>query len=179
VKVVHRAHPDVVVTQGNHDALGATLPLVREWLPFEILHFPIRTAAQAARKFRVAQAGGLQSRGTSVPQHTDAAVRAMDAHGDESFFARLVVGDAALDGLLRQQELTRDTRLRDALRVALAGARMPPSTPPTIADDVSLATEAQAMLEHDSWVKLARRADRLERAVARLERERVPRLLRR
>ena len=172
VKVVHRAHPDVVVTQGNHDALGAPLPLIREWLPFEVLHFPIRTAEQARRKFRVARDAGLASPGTSVPQHTEAAVRTMDAEGDRSFYDRLVVDDAAVErGLASGDARSSDTRLRDALR-ALASGETPPrgAGRRRLAEDVALAVEAQAMLEHDGWVKLTARAERLERRLDALER---------
>jgi hypothetical protein len=170
VKVVHRAHPDVVVTQGNHDALGAPLPLIREWLPFEVLHFPIRTAEQARRKFRVARDAGLASPGTSVPQHTEAAVRTMDAEGDQSYWDSLVVDDAAVERGLASGELTSDTRLRDVLR-AIGSGETPPGAPaPTLAEDVAFAVEAQAMLEHDGWVKLTGRAERLERRLDALAR---------
>jgi hypothetical protein len=169
VKVVHRGHPDVVVTQGNHDALGPGLALVREWLPFEILHFPVRDAVQAGRKFRGARDAGLRSPGTSVPQHTEAAAQAMDVEGDASFYERLVVADDALPRLLAAGELTEDTRLRDELRDVLAGRHAPPPPPPRLRDDVELATEAQAMLDHDTWVKLDRRADALQRRISTLE----------
>ena len=170
VKVVHRAHSDVVVTQGNHDALGAPLPLIREWLPFEVLHFPIRTAEQARRKFRVARDAGLASPGTSVPQHTEAAVRTMEAEGDQSFYDRLVVDDAAAERGLASGELTSDTRVRDALRAIASGAAPPEVPEPTLAEDVAFAVEAQAMLEHDGWVKLTGRTERLERRLAALAR---------
>ena len=49
VKVVHRGVPDVVVSKGNHDAEGSGLRLIREWFPFEVLHFPIRSRAQLER----------------------------------------------------------------------------------------------------------------------------------
>ena len=170
VKVVHRAHPDVVVTQGNHDALGAPLPLIREWLPFEVLHFPIRTAEQARRKFRVARDAGVASPGTSVPQHTEAAVRTMDAEGDQSFYDGLVVDDAAVERGLASAELASDARVRDALRALASGATPPDAPTPTLADDVAFAVEAQAMLEHDGWVKLTGRAQRLERRLDALAR---------
>ena len=177
VKVVHRAHPEVVVTQGNHDALGPPLPLIREWLPFEILHFPVRSAAQSRRKFQVARAAGLRSAGTSVPQHTEAAVRAMEDEGDEAYYDRLAVHDDQLERAIENGDLVVDTRLRDSLRAVLAG-RPAPWAAPVLEDDLALAVEAQAMLEHDSWVKLDRRADRLERSLALLEGSRLARLRR-
>ena len=170
VKVVHRAHADVVVTQGNHDAIGPSLPLIREWLPFEVLHFPVRSVEQAQRKFRVALTAGLASPGTSVPQHTEAAVRSMDVEGDLAFYERLVVADEEVERGLARGELVSDTRLRDALDALAVGDTPPPAAPPSLAEDVALAVEAQAMLEHDSWVKLTARAERLERRLGALER---------
>jgi len=170
VKVVHRAHPGVVVTQGNHDALGPPLPLIREWIPFEVLHFPVRSAEQSRRKFRVARSAGLASPGTSVPQHSEAAVRAMDAEGDTRFYDRLVVDDEAAERGLASGELTVDIRVRDLLRACAARETPPPPPAPTLADDVALAVEAQAMLEHDAWVKLTTRAERLERRLDALAR---------
>jgi hypothetical protein len=173
VKVVHRAHPDVVVTQGNHDALGPPLPLIREWLPFEVLHFPLRSSAQAARKFRVARAAGLASPGTSVPKHTEAAVRAMDVEGDRAFYARLVVDDEAVEEGLAGGALMSDTRLRHALRTLESGDHLPRAAAPTLAEDAAFAVEAQAMLAHDGWVRLTDRAERLQRRIDRLERSRL------
>lgn len=170
VKVVHRAHPEVVVTQGNHDALGPPLPLIREWLPFEILHFPVRSAGQARRKFEVARDAGRRSPGTSVPQHTEAAARALEVAGDEAFYRRLALDDEAVRRGMESGELTEDARARDRLRALLAGVSGPEPPSPMLADDVAFAVEAQAMLEHDSWVKLQSRAERLERAIGGLER---------
>jgi hypothetical protein len=170
VKVVHRAHPEVVVTQGNHDALGPPLPLIREWLPFEVLHFPIRSAEQARRKFRVAHAAGLASPGTSIPQHTEAAVRTMDAEGDSLYYDRVVVDDETVERGLASGELTSDTRIRDTLRAVLAGEAPPAVAPTSLEEDVAFAVEAQAMLEHDGWVKLTARAERLERRLDALAR---------
>jgi hypothetical protein len=170
VKVVHRAHPEVVVTQGNHDALGPPLPLIREWLPFEVLHFPIRSAEQARRKFRVAHAAGLASPGTSNPQHTVAAVRTMDAEGDSLYYDRVVVDDETVERGLASGELTSDTRIRDTLRAVLAGEAPPAVAPTSLEEDVAFAVEAQAMLEHDGWVKLTARAERLERRLDALAR---------
>jgi hypothetical protein len=168
VKVVHRAHPDVVVTQGNHDALGPPLPLVREWLPFEILHFPIRGAAQARRKFQATRDAGLRTPGTSVSQHAAAAARALDAEGEDAFFRSVVCDDAALRAGIEAGELVTDTRVRDRLRALIRHTRAPEHPTPTLADDVAFAVEAQVMLEHDSWVKLTGRTERLERAVTTL-----------
>ncbi|MGH6892372.1 MAG: glycosyltransferase family 2 protein, partial [Dongiaceae bacterium] len=52
-KTCHRAHPDILVADGNH---GVTLPgahlVERSDHPPQILHFPLRNAAQFDRKIR-------------------------------------------------------------------------------------------------------------------------------
>ena len=74
VKIAHRALPDVVVSEGNHDAFGDGLTLVREWLPFEVLHFPLRTEAQVADKF-------LRRRAILGGEHIADAIRRLDSEG--------------------------------------------------------------------------------------------------
>ena len=53
VKVAHRAHGDVVVASaGNHQVFGLPWPLFASWFPIEVLHFPLRSRDQCARKYR-------------------------------------------------------------------------------------------------------------------------------
>ena len=66
-------------------------------------------------------------------------------------------------------ELAEDTRARDRLQALVAGTTAPEPPSPTLAEDVAFAVEAQAMLEHDGWVKLQGRTERLERAIGGLE----------
>jgi phosphatidylserine/phosphatidylglycerophosphate/cardiolipin synthase-like enzyme len=49
-KICHRADPDVLIGQGNHDILSVGLRPYVERLPITILHFPLRTYAQFERK---------------------------------------------------------------------------------------------------------------------------------
>jgi hypothetical protein len=130
----------------------------------------VRSRAQARRKFQVARDAGLRSPGTSVPQHTERAARALDTSGDEAYWVSLVADDDAVRRGLASGELTTDTRARDRLRAFVAGTPVPDPAIPTLADDIAFAIEAQAMLDHDSWVKLPGRAERLERAIGALER---------
>jgi hypothetical protein len=52
-KACHRAHPDVVVADGNHHVKRrGQLMTHRSDHPLEILHFPLRSAAQLERKVR-------------------------------------------------------------------------------------------------------------------------------
>lgn len=52
-KVCHRAHPEVTITDGNHEALLQGKPLTTAAADgLEILHFPIRSYSQLERKVR-------------------------------------------------------------------------------------------------------------------------------
>ena len=111
-KLVHRADPGVVIDRGNHSLLAGDLRPMHGWHPIEVLHFPLRSAEQLAEKQRKwnrypdVRAGGwyelaerLQASGR-LSDHVD------DVKLDEKTIARgLTAG-----------YLTRDTRLRDALR---------------------------------------------------------------
>lgn len=54
-KVCHRGHPEIVVSSGNHSVRGPALTGLVGESPLEVLHFPMRTYAQFARKI---EAGG-------------------------------------------------------------------------------------------------------------------------
>jgi Glycosyl transferase family 2 len=129
VKVAHRAHPQVELMHGNHKILGRALETLPDWLPIEILHFPIRSVDQLRRKF-------AKSRGTVSPARYRTRIEAdLETHGFEQLVADLVVDDEALSEGLASGALTHDTRVRDALR----GAAHAPCA--TLADDVVLASE--------------------------------------
>ena len=74
-KVAHRAHPEVVVEAGNHNAEAPGLRSLRAWHPIEVLHFSFRTAEQLERK---ARGGWLRNRDYEPTLHQlrlDSAVR--------------------------------------------------------------------------------------------------------
>ena len=161
VKIVHRALPDVVVSEGNHDAYGDGLTLIREWLPFEVLHFPLRAEAQVEDKF-------LRRRAILGGDHIADAIRRLDSEGLSTYHHAVLFDDLEVERGLGDGTLVVDPRLRDAL-ASLEGATMLPSWTPTLADDVDLALDFQLALERDSWVNLDWRAAALERSIARLE----------
>jgi Glycosyl transferase family 2 len=130
VKAAHRAHPQVEVTQGNHKVLGASIATLREWLPMEVLHFPIRSTSQLRRKFSKERTNVL-----AAPYKTRIDAE-LETTGIERVVGELVVGNEALAAGLADRTLTRDTRIRDALRHVGAGMRGP-----TLEDDVVLASE--------------------------------------
>ena len=49
-KVVHRAHPEISVTRGNHALVGSPFAPLRGWFPIEVFHFPLRSLAQCEHK---------------------------------------------------------------------------------------------------------------------------------
>jgi Glycosyl transferase family 2 len=131
VKAAHRAHPQVEVVQGNHKVLGTSIATLREWLPIEVLHFPLRSVSQLRRKFTAdRQKGGQTAYKTRIEVE-------LEARGAERVVRDLVVDNDALSAGLARGALTRDTRVRDALRQDGAGAECRP----TLEDDVVLATE--------------------------------------
>lgn len=169
LKVAHRASPDVVVSKGNHDAEGPGLLLLREWFPFEVLHFPIRTAAQLERKYRITAEAELQRDDPRVARHVRATVSRMREEGGDAVHRSLLVDDVRLQSGLADGSLVVDTRLRDALREIEAGHGLPAVVPPSRADDADLVEDVQVALLHDSQVILGQRLEQAERRVAALE----------
>lgn len=170
VKVAHRAHPGVVVLGGNHKARVPGLETLTDWIPIEVLHFSIRTTAHATQKFTKTSVEGPVRPG----RHWQRAVREIESLGDR-FVATMLVDDDALARGLDEGSLTRDTRVRDALRCAFA--RMPHEPPaPAVADDVELAAEFGEFRPAASITRLAARVSRLEARAAAVERAALVRL---
>jgi hypothetical protein len=114
MNAVHRAGPAVVVLRGNHEVRHAGRSL-HSWHPFEVLHFPDRSATQFARKYAnrvAAYRGGPRSPGAFV----SAAQGSIERAGVEESFDRLTVADGDLAPTAPVRAFEIDTRLRDALR---------------------------------------------------------------
>jgi hypothetical protein len=146
-KAAHRAAPRAVVLQGNHAVAGAGAEL-RDWCGLELLHFPLRSAAQVAGKHRrTIEAWERNLRGDLARARSD------------SVYDRVVVGDEALRRGISDGSLAEDTRLRDALRALQAGGS-PTFGPATSVEDASRAVDAVVLAEADG-VRLQRRVDEL------------------
>jgi hypothetical protein len=170
-KVAHRAHPRVVVGQGNHRASGLPFAELRGWSPLEILHFPLRSSEQAAGKHETtARAWEWNPRGDLAR-----AARLAGQEGRSRLYERLVVDEEALARGLADGTLVCDTRLRDALRTLRDGAgrfvdphegrlrlRLGPGP---VAEDVARAIEASCLVEADA-VRFQRRVDDLAARIA-------------
>lgn len=111
-KVAHRAHPEIVVVQGNHRVEGAELGDRVDDGSIEILHFPMRTYAQFENK--IAKGGAAYARNRELPERTGRTWRRLYERWQRGelrdHYDQQVVTEA-LGG-----ELLDDTRLRDYLR---------------------------------------------------------------
>lgn len=175
-KVAHRAHPDVDIEAGNHNAHASGLEPLRAWHPLEVLHFSFRSPAQMERK---AQGGWLRNPVYEPALHQillDDAVREGRA---EAYYDTFAVDDDVLARGLADGELALDTRLRDALRAlreddgtfALPGAGQRLAFPrPSATDDAAYAAEASVLVEIDGIVRAEQRVQALERRLDALER---------
>jgi len=182
-KVAHRAVADVEVELGNHNAVGAGLELLREWLPIEILHFSFRTVEQLERKGR---GGWWVNPAPDLAEHIARLGRASAQRRIADHLAAATIDDAALERGLSDGSLVIDTRLRDALgRIRRAdGTFAYPGQDdprlvfphPTVDDDARLADETAPLAEVDGVVRAADRVAALEARIVRLEREPLGRL---
>jgi hypothetical protein len=185
-KTIHRARPDTVVTEGAHGLMGSGLRPLRGWYPVEVLHFPIRSPGQLARKGAVwGPAVAKYFSGVVVPSAPGAvyhaqAYRESERGTSQDYYASLQLEGDALAGALADGVVQTDTRLRDLLHSLAAGER--PAFPrPDAVEDARFAVDVAALGEADV-IRTQRRLDGLEARLAAVERTlpaRVERRLRR
>lgn len=113
VKIAHRGDPATTLRPGNHDAYAAG-PILSSWLPLEVMHFPLRTLAQARAKFTAWRQ--VLERGVDIASHVERGVESVRSGTFQAFYDRYVVDDDVLEEGLHTGTLSIDTRLRDALR---------------------------------------------------------------
>jgi glycosyl transferase family 2 len=170
-KAAHRAHPHAVVLQGNHDVTGLPYAELSAWSPIELLHFPLRSAEQAARKHETTWTAWLRNLRGDLAR----AKSAFEAGRPEAFWDRVAVDDATVRRGLVAGSLVEDLRLRDALGELRGGNgsfRRPGSEggpllfgPRSFADDASRAVD-RVLLDEADGVRLQRRADELAARIA-------------
>ena len=167
-KVIHRGHPEIRLTRGNHALVGSPFAPLRGWFPVEVFHFPLRTAEQTAHKAYL--------QGTAFQQHIDRAPTAYHRNmfaalnggriGD--YYESLVVDDDRA----RPRRRGRKARGRhEATRCASESSqpgRRPTFPIPTLVEDAEYAVEAAVLGEADV-VRLQRRLDELESRLHTLE----------
>ena len=133
------------------------------WYPLDVLHFPLRSREQCARKYRKTWTGwDANLRGDiGLARRDEGAAR-------DTMWERVAVGPEEIRLGLAAGSLAVDTRLRDALRVlregsADAAAEMRGERSP------SSAAVDGTVFEHAEHVRLRRRLDELDRRAHALE----------
>jgi hypothetical protein len=171
-KVVHRGHPGIRLTRGNHALVDSPFAPLRGWFPIECFHFPLRSPAQCAHKAQL-QGEAFEKHVARPPTayHADM-YAALRRGGIGAYYEALVVADDELERGVAAGRLVVDTRLRDALR-AIAAGEQPVFPLPTLVEDAEYAVEAAVLGEADV-VRLQRRLDELERRLGTVE-QRLPR----
>lgn len=174
-KVAHRAHPEVEIERGNHNAEAPGLEPLRAWHPLEVLHFSFRSVAQLERK---ARGGWLRSETYEPTLHRLLLDEAYRGGRLEHFYDVHAVDDDALARGLEDGTLAVDTRLRDALRAIrtddgtfpLPGEERRFGFPrPGAAEDAAYAAEASVLVEIDGVVRAEQRVRALERRLDAVE----------
>jgi len=165
-KTVHRASADVEVGGGNHDVVGSGVLPLPGWYPIDVLHFPIRSLDQFARKFlrhcEVTSVNGVPSN----PFY--GWVRdAKDEDRMDEFYASYSVDERQLALGLEDGNLIEDTRLRDALR----SLRSEPAEMEMARSlvDIGYLTELGYIERHNSSARAQDRIEALEARVSQLE----------
>jgi Glycosyl transferase family 2 len=164
-KVLHRAHPEVTVSAGNHDARWGSSVDLRGFWHFEVLHFPMRSAQQCVLKWRNYERYGYS--GYNV----------LTDFGAGQYYESLLVDDKALAEGLDGGVFAIDYRLRDALRTIRSNAtfRSPDASRPlylpqlTTEEAAALAADVEAGSERDAAVKIEGRVRDLETRLAAIE----------
>jgi hypothetical protein len=182
-KILHRGHPEIRVSRGNHALIDSPFAPLRGWFPIECFHFPLRSEAQCAHKARLQ--GEAFSKHIARPPtayHADM-YSALGSGRIGEYYEALIVSDDELERGVADGRLVVDTRLRDALaqlRDPSGEGYLPPGGAaalrfplPTLVDDAEYAVEAAVLGEADV-VRLQRRLDELERRLGTVE-QRLPR----
>jgi hypothetical protein len=182
-KVVHRSHPEIQVTRGNHALVDSPFAPLRGWYPIEVFHFPLRSHEQCERKARL-QGTAFEKYVARPPTAYHANMFAALKSGNiAEYYDSLVLAPDELERGIQQGRLVVDTRLRDALRLLhrsggagglgeeylLPSEAQPLSFPiPSLVEDAEYAVESAVLGEADV-VRLQRRLDTLERRLLSLE----------
>ena len=171
VKAAHRGDPGVVVGEGgSHQVYGLSGALLRNWHPLEVLHFPLRTREQCARKYHKTWSGWEVNLRGDLSRAREASARgAPDAMWD-----RVALDDAGVERGLADGSLVSDVRIRDAVRLLReeregAGKERHGVQPP-VRRELDAHELEVAVFEEAELVRCQRWADELRARVSRLAR---------
>jgi Glycosyl transferase family 2 len=165
-KVIHRAHPQIEVTRGNHALVNSPFAPLRGWFPIEVLHFPVRSLAQCEHKAELQGNAWKHIDRTPTAYHAQM-FEALEKGTIDDYYASVVVDDAEVEQGVAEGRLVVDTRLRDALAKVHGGRPLAFETP-SLVDEATYAVEAATLGEADV-VRLQRRLDTLEERLAAIE----------
>jgi hypothetical protein len=166
-KVIHRGHPEISLTRGNHAVLESPFAPLRGWFPVEVLHFPLRSLAQCGHKARLQGNAWKHIDRTPTAYHAQM-FEALEAGTIAEYYEAQLVTDDEVERGVAAGRLVVDTRLRDALRRIAAGETRLEFPTPSLVDEAAYAVEAAVLGEADV-VRLQRRLDTLERRLATVE----------
>jgi hypothetical protein len=177
-KIIHRGHPEIRMTRGNHALVDSPFAPLRGWYPIECFHFPLRSLEQTKHKAEL-QGAAFEKHIARPPTAYHANMYdALRSGRMAEYYDALVVGDEEVEQGIAAGRLVVDTRLRDALRQLrdpTGEGYLPPgqASPlrfplPTLVEDAQYAVEAAVLGEADV-VRLQRRLDELERRLLTVE----------
>lgn len=117
-KACHRAYPDIQVAQGNHFVRrpSARLPQGTDH-PLQIVHYSLRSVAQLERRIRRGAAtvnSGMNP--TSAKRWQRLYGKHLQPGGADIYYRERAPTPDQVEAGLANGTLTRDTRIRDALR---------------------------------------------------------------
>jgi hypothetical protein len=167
-KVIHRGHPTITLTRGNHAVVDSPFAPLRGWFPVEVLHFPLRSVTQCEHKARL-QGGAWRHIDRTPTAYHAQMYEALESGTIDDYYAAQVVSDEEVERGVAEGRLVVDTRLRDALQQVAAGQTPLTFPTPRLVDEATYAVEAAVLGEADV-VRLQRRLDTLEQRLATLER---------
>lgn len=170
-KVIHRGHPEITLTRGNHAVVDSPFAPLRGWFPVEVLHFPLRSLAQCEHKARLQGNAWKHIERTPTAYHAQM-FEALEGGRIGEYYESQLVTDEEVEVGAATGRLVVDTRLRDALRRIAVGDTELEFPTPTLVDEASYAVESAALGEADV-VRLQRRLDALEQRLASIE-QRLP-----
>jgi glycosyltransferase involved in cell wall biosynthesis len=110
-KLAHRAHPEIVVVQGNHRIKGPDVGSELDDGSIEILHFPMRSYAQFENK--IVKGGRAYARNKELPEKTGRTWRRLYETWEEGGLPAHYEASVVAEGT--RKDLLEDTRLRDYL----------------------------------------------------------------
>jgi len=166
-KVIHRAHPEIRLSRGNHAVIDSPFAPLRGWFPIEVLHFPLRSVEQCEHKARLQGSAWRHIDRTPTAYHAQM-FEALETGRIADYYESLVVSDMEVERGVEAGRLVVDTRLRDALRHVERSSSPLEFSTPTLVDEATYAVEAAVLGEADV-VRLQRRLDTLEHRLASVE----------